>query len=348
MYYLGCLSYLVDHGLDCLEKRLEAEFKKTNDYWWLGSILEIVNPQYLNPQLEVIERYAVKVGQDFKKINLVVNTSVEIDKIRCNFNVYSLDLFKSIVYYYKHHTNQKFSVQYTPTNKVLFLMGKPDRIHRTPLLIELIQRSLKEYLLYSWYPAKPGHEIFDRVLQTVEQSPYKNVDLEEFSKLHTKLLDLPATAVTNESKTNWHYSGFPFDVDLFNKTGLSLVSETSTRPLWLTEKIWKPIANCNPFVLAGPPELAGYMRSQGYETWDSFLVYDQDEVNSYWDTDPKSSLEMTAENVEFFIKNSYANSKIAELAHCNSVLLNNQVQSDIERVFKSVDIFKKFVSLAKF
>jgi len=346
MYYIGCLTHITYIGLDHLGQLLTTEFKKTTDCWWLGAVKEIVDPQCLNLQLEVIKHYAIKVGQDFKKINLVVNTTIDTDDIHCDFNIFSLDTFRAIVYYYKHYAEQKFSTQYNPCDKVLFLIGKPDRIHRTPLLIELIQRNLKENLLYSWYPTAPGDHVFNRVLKTVNESPYKNIDLVNFSKIHTQLLDVLETSLTNNSKTNFHYSGFPFDCSLFEQTSISLVSETDLRsnPLWLTEKIWKTVANHHPFIIAGPAGLASHLRKQGYETWDSFLIHDQDEANSYWYTNPKKGLEMVVDNVDFFIKNNYAKNNLNELAQYNSDLLDIHVQQDIEKNFKSIDTFKTFIN----
>lgn len=355
MHYLGCLTLLGD-DIETLEKEAEVVLQKTNDHWWISSVKERVWASNLNRQLEIIRTRALKVGQDFKKINVIVNTTADLDAINCEFNIYMLDFYKALAFYYKYYTDQKFKTHHTPSHdKVLFLLGKPQKIQRTPLLIEFLQQKLMHKLEYSFSGFPVGSSLFNEVKKEVERAGYKNFDLESFMKTYENFLDVPKKGFTDSEYNGFHYSGFPYDHTLFEKTGATLLSESdisSDQPwsdkIWVTEKTWKVIANNSPFILAAPYGMAEHLRSLGYETWDSYLMHDQDKANSFWHSNTRKTLGMIVENVNFFIKNSICRKEVSELVHKNSKLLDSQAKNDLRTIFENANTFKEFIRLTKF
>jgi hypothetical protein len=51
---------------------------------------------------------------------------------------------------------------------------------------------------------------------------------------------------------------------------------------YLSEKIWKPIGHCQPFILLGPAKSLEYIRSLGFKTFDGFIdeSYDMETKDS--------------------------------------------------------------------
>ena len=54
---------------------------------------------------------------------------------------------------------------------------------------------------------------------------------------------------------------------------------------YLSEKIWKPIGHCQPFILLGPAKSLEYIRSLGFKTFDGF-------IDESYDTEVKDSNRM--------------------------------------------------------
>ena len=104
----------------------------------------------------------------------------------------------------------------------------------------------------------------------------------ELLKCAEKLQDrAPSIIDVDEWDTN-HFDTSP--AWPYEKTFFSLVSESQyvEDTLFLSEKIWKAIANQHPFVLVGSYKTLNYLKEQGFETFEPFIdeSYD-DEKNPY-------------------------------------------------------------------
>ena len=69
---------------------------------------------------------------------------------------------------------------------------------------------------------------------------------------------------------------------IYEETSISLVTETypeSSRGLFITEKTWKPIANCHLALYIGQPNLLEFLRQQGYDTFDDILDNTYDTIH---------------------------------------------------------------------
>jgi hypothetical protein len=68
------------------------------------------------------------------------------------------------------------------------------------------------------------------------------------------------------------------DISDANNSAIHLVAETlfDTEKIYLTEKVFKPMVMCQPFVLFGPPNSLQYLRDYGFKTFDAFWSEDYD------------------------------------------------------------------------
>jgi hypothetical protein len=79
-----------------------------------------------------------------------------------------------------------------------------------------------------------------------------------------------------------HYLLTPSTLDLYRNTYFSVVTETNfffdyEPALFLTEKIFKPIANMHPFIVLGRPKTLSYLKDLGYKTFDNIIDESYDE-----------------------------------------------------------------------
>jgi hypothetical protein len=72
--------------------------------------------------------------------------------------------------------------------------------------------------------------------------------------------------------------------DWYNKTFCSVVSETyiGAGP-WITEKTFKPIAYCHPFLIQACPGTLEYIKSLGFVTFDNIFDESYDKINDMYD-----------------------------------------------------------------
>ena len=137
------------------------------------------------------------------------------------------------------------------------------------------------------------------------------------------------------SKAHSHYSA-DFDMDDYNSTNIEVVLETlfDDARLHLTEKILRPIACGQPFILAGTHGSLEYLRSYGFKTFDSIWdeQYDkqQDPLTrlisivelmkqiANWDTDTKIRKMQEAQaiadyNKKYFFSDNFSQKILSEL-----------------------------------
>ena len=89
----------------------------------------------------------------------------------------------------------------------------------------------------------------------------------------------------NRSLYGKHHSGYPYDVNLFKDTFMSLVSETRSGDascndqFFLSEKLVKAIGNAHPFVVLSTPNYLKQLKEYGYQTFSPWFdeSYDTEE-----------------------------------------------------------------------
>lgn len=347
---------------------IQTSLVEKSDIWWVSILKEQSNITSINEIIKVLKQIGNEKNQKLSNIRLVVNDTTDLSKLKNldGIKVTSINFYRMLTYYYKYHAkyqehphniDQQFNNEFTgKKNKVLFLMGKPYQPHRTPILVELINRNLKDKLIYSWNPGRPGSEVFNSVKDIVTRAFEDKIDFNKFVQLHTCWLDIPENfPILNAEETCYHYTGFPFDASLYNDTSLSIVSETdhvTTMNVgfpWTTEKLWRAIANHHPFVLIGDCKIIAKLRKLGYETWDSFLKHDQYEANRYWNNIDRKAIEMTVDNIEYFVSNNKCIDTIKQLVKKNSELMDQQTCAEIDETFDGdYDVFRTFMKNSKY
>lgn len=185
-----------------------------------------------------------------------------------DFKVLSVPVnFFELDAYYRSLSCDTATHEQEKTHDMLALVGKINKPNRAPLLAKL------KYLdqiktIHSFYGSETefrhaawllGKDMFDdnkirayRHLKTLEANP-DNIDY-------------------NLSNHASHYCGYPFDVELYEKTKFSLIMEThydKREEIFLTEKTFRTIINRHPFVMAATRGTCKYLQDLGYKTFGS-------------------------------------------------------------------------------
>ena len=316
---------------------------------WVSVAHEPVEKWKVTPaKLAAFESTLEDLGYNLENVTLVINDTVQIPENLVKIQVVSVNFFRLQTYYYKYFTTQEFCTEWHGGNRTLYLMGKPYAPHRLPLLKALIDRLPMEQLVYSFHSGKDTR-VWKKNLCTF-QDHFPDLNYAEFAhKYHNDL-----TGRRTITASDFHYSGFPFQVDLYTSTALSVISESHWQhhnalpnhytAAWNTEKTWRAIANHHPFALISCEHLLVLLRSQGYLLWEQFFKHSPEKINQV--TDIETRISMMVDNVEFFIKNQTP--EIQVMAKHNADLMDQHAQQDINRVFGGdKTLFCRFMNHAR-
>jgi hypothetical protein len=159
----------------------------------------------------------------------------------------------------------------------LFLTGKPLGYHRVGLLYKIWKHNLIGKCQYSFF----GNT--DEFRDSCSQ--YIDIEDRQAFFYEVKNQSPDSIAVQHTGYQSIHYFGIPYDTSLYEQTQFSVVTETHVwrgPPYHLTEKLWRTILNCHPFLLAGQPGMVDYLESMGFDCYRSFLEKDYLSLSNEW------------------------------------------------------------------
>lgn len=167
------------------------------------------------------------------------------------------------------------------------------RCYRIALLANLVHRDVTDRGVISW------HADFDTTRQEIENPCNFLSDRSRALCRHavSKLGNLPWTiddvAIGGDMSAHFGHREYR----LWQRSLLHIVNETVfyQNKLHLTEKIFKPIVAQRPFILVAAPGNLGYLKSYGFETFDSWIDERYDEIQ-----DPDERLDAIAGEVARF------------------------------------------------
>lgn len=164
------------------------------------------------------------------------------------------------------------------TNLGLFLTGKSTRFNRGPLLFYFWKNNLIKNLIWSFYDV-------DEQLINLKKLLPDNVTDEEFQhflKDCIRIIDIEYRKNVLIKNKEYSSNAYPIDTKLYEKTSYSIISETHYHTVtvvenqeypMLSEKTYKAIINCHPFILAGNYGSLDKLESLGFKTFKEYLDY---------------------------------------------------------------------------
>ena len=178
--------------------------------------------------------------------------------------------------------------------RFLFLGGKAGKMNRKPLYDALISSNLYDNGVCT---------LFD-----IEESP------------------------DNIQRDSDHYLGYPYDVSLYQKTNFSLIAETHfehNQEFHPTEKTYRAIANCHPFIVASTPYFLDNLKQRGYKTFGHVIDETYDTM-----VDHESRLDMIIHSLQTALMKSYVD--FESIVQYNKAVLIKNSQNTLKEIYQAL------------
>jgi hypothetical protein len=318
------LSFL-DYGNDSFDKKL----KKITSHQGSVYIWDDVHPWFTHANgITMLKNIR---GATNNKLFLVCRGNHGLEKNYLNFEV--IEFSHTAIDFMKWH--EFFSQEYVaePNNSkgtFLFLTGKPLGYHRVGLLYKIWKNNLIDQCRYSFFGnTDEFKESCAAYIDFLDQELF-------FRQVDNQSPD--SVVVQHTGPLSIHYLGIPYDRTLYQNTQFSVVSETYSwqgPPYHTTEKIWRAILNCHPFMLAGQPGLVDFLESLGFDCYRSYLKKDYEKQCGEWNHHDNDNL---ITNI-----NQWLHASDDMWDNIKKVALSNQ-KNFFAYLQKNKDIFKKLQS----
>jgi len=253
--------------------------------------------------------------------------------------VFAINFFALDCCYRINYLDQKTNLSWnSKAKKPLLLTGKSEKINRIGLLALLKKENLLDDVIYSFFPSRSNLKETEKIYNQFLSFPFR--------KFCKKYKTSPDNVEVSDTENGSHYSGYPFDSDLYRNTLFSVISESNFESgvIWITEKTYKTIANRHPFVMAGQPYALEYLRKLGFHTFEEFCyVKDYDRI-----LDNKQRLEAVLLNIKNLNKELRKNkTKVQQYVEENYNTLNMLFYRELAQVqyFNNKDFFHSFFKL---
>lgn len=243
-------------------------------------------------------------------------------KLDVNYNVYDYSfylLFKSHEFNklirngHESVVSQDDFVNNIESDKKDFLLlSRHWKQHRIFLLNQLYRLGLENNLV-SWEKSYYNENMIQELFKYD-----KNEEFADLLKTTSKHIDV-------EDLIN--VSGYGYEnKEMYSNTYISIVTESiffQTEPDFptgfLSEKIWKPIGQCQPFILAGPSKSLSYIKNRfGFKTFHPYIDESYDDID-----DDMTRLKLIQNEIEKFSKKS-KKEKIKFLTEVKEICFYNQ------------------------
>lgn len=189
---------------------------------------------------------------NYKTLSLpnVYDAETQIATVTSNVNDYIMNKKDSFFLLYNRNSTKTFRV------KVMLWLLKTGLINDTKFSLLIKDDDIDLNLLIS-----------------------KKEELKDLWKYYSKFIDLPHTTL------DWNY---PNDIDEplsskpnYYKTNFSIVLESSfnSESLNLTEKSFKPFANCHPFLIIGDVFVNTQLKNYGFTLYNDLIDYSFDKIS---------------------------------------------------------------------
>lgn len=155
-------------------------------------------------------------------------------------------------------------------NKIFIFKNANPREHRIFFAGDLCRRNLLKYSYYSWLNRyfTPGTENIEKIV-----SKYTSKNQEETANCAVNFLEnSPYVIDYDQNEIEQELNQRVLIRDHFLNSYFSFVTETTydntlSDVLFVTEKVYQPIVQYHPFLIAGCPGILDYLKSCGYETF---------------------------------------------------------------------------------
>jgi hypothetical protein len=290
--------------------------------------------------------YIVGNTNDRHSIDRLHATGVN-DVLLLDFFLYRV--YKEVIINHRNPVSTKNSLS-SRSGKFLFLTGKLSKPHRIRLLKKLVDENLLEGNIWSLF-----YYDFHALKNATSNSLLPELTQQEFEDFVHKWKRNPDNANLAVTQGGYEYSGIPYDVNLYNNTDFSIISETyfrseglptafpkssTARPPttlypghpWLTEKTWIPILNRQPFIMAGDVGTLARLNEMGFETYEKW--YEDPHLDKI--SDKEKRLDAIVRTVRHWQANNFL-SEQHRVADFNAQIMYNLYYANFAKILEFME-----------
>lgn len=209
------------------------------------------------------------------------------------------------------------NVDTTQRQYFLSCLNRQPRITRIYNYLNLIEKPYFNKMLFTMYDLKNS---------TTNRDTWLNewLDKEMWAKWDTIKSSLPTECPNDLDIDNSAYS------DAY----INLVTETFTQPnvLFLTEKIWKPIACGQMFIVIGSTGVMSYLKSIGFDTYDDIIDHNRYQHITDWKLRINAIHKLLDELYELDWNEIYVKTRNRRLTNARHFWSGLAVKESMERV----------------
>lgn len=258
------------------------------------------------------------IGLDERLLYLVADVNQVIDDTTI--------FFPSLMFYRSMDYQQQTMTYENRTFKVSCLNRIP-RPHKFYTYLRLLERPYANDIILS----------FNGLVDSNTKQPIDPSNYDYFGDLHKKFPDVPLYKESMLEDNHWQ-NDLEIAHPAFTDTYLNIVTETNYLVSFYSEKICKPLASGQLFLLSsGPNSLLG-MRQMGFDCFDDvFANHAYDSTDSY--TDRIDSMLATLDNVYANIEDVY-HANIERIKHNREHFVSDEFRQQLLNPLRSRDLLK--------
>lgn len=278
--------------------------------------------------MRMIQEHASKIG--IKKITLLTgmceNFKHKLEQNKIYFDIEFFDFTQWLIS--RSYEGGLENVIWNKTDRFLFLGGIPSRPNRLNLLHKFYSQGMLANADWSFFPpwTKEDQEWCRNALRNLRHDEYAAFlnycdrgvdslysDAKDYSKLNGS--ELKHQHIYDKE---WLKDPGFIDPLIYSRTCFSVISEgnaytPATDFNFLTEKTWRAVINCHPFIIAGYPEQVKYAQNRGLKTFNEyFLIKDYHLIEN-----EEKRLDAVVKNTAYFLDTykQFSDSIQADIRH---------------------------------
>ena len=248
------------------------------------------------------------------------------------FPYYEVDAYKKIIEDRMcEHVSPFEAKRKVAVRSFLSLNGKPNKYMRLRQIVLYWQRKLMNNGLITLTRTQEDIDKYPNLLDYYND--IKNlINKTDYNKLCKHWPNTLDEHNITQGLYGKHFSGYPFDKKLYLDTYFSVVSETHSgahncnKQFFPTEKIYKAIINCHPFIILSTQNFLHELKEQGYKTFEPY-------INENYDFEPDAykRMNLAIDQVEHLVKNGVP-VDMFDLAIYNYANLRSRVETHLKIV----------------
>ena len=236
-------------------------------------------------ELRIINRAMVKKDLPKNSVHFVSQNLLVPELVKKYDYKFSASYILSPSLNHISQENLHSDIDYSNVKKLFLCYNNSFNFSRLYLIHQLIKNNLFEFGYLSFHKSYDKVLFYERkkALNQILNSKNKEIINKKEADLIYNLAPIKLPKNKFFEKTNFDYFGQGLEIEHYEKTFLSLVTESNTGKdtIYFSEKTFKPILAKQPFITVASPNSLNKLKELGFKTFDKWWDESYDTEKSY-------------------------------------------------------------------